>query len=86
MWFGQATDILDVLTPLAVQLDRVSAIFVKCPVEKKPAPMKIMFRDFSPADSTTDVEVFWSFTNPYPCDGGDRDCDGFFRQQKSMTI
>ena len=78
MWLGCTTDKLDMLTPLQIKLDKISAYFIKCPVEKKLAPMKIMFREFHRADSNTDVQVFWSFTNPYPCEGGDKDCDGFF--------
>ena len=51
--------------------------------------MKVMFKDFQKSSSTADVQVFWSFTNPYPCDGGDgevRECDGLFDRQKIMTI
>lgn len=89
MWLGQTTSRLDSLTPLRIRLEKISAVFIKCPVEKKPAPMKIMFREFNKASSTADVQVFWSFTNPYPCDGNAgevRECDGFFEQQKIMTI
>jgi len=72
---------LEQLIPLRIKLDKVSAVFIRCPVEKKPAPMKVMFKDFQKSSSTADVQVLWSFTNPYPCDGGEgevRECDGVF--------
>ena len=86
-------------SPVELTMQKVSAIFYKIPVEKKMAPLKIIFKNLDPDPSyngsdSSDMQLFYSFNNQYPCcdetdkNGGliKAECDGFFDQTKVCNI
>jgi hypothetical protein len=54
---------------LELNLKKISVIFLKVVLDHKQAPLKIFLKDFVGESESSDIQLFYSFTNPYPCEG-----------------
>jgi hypothetical protein len=66
---------------LDLNLQKISVIFLKLILDKKQAPLSLFLKDFVGESDSSDIQLFYSFTNPYPCEGelGVQN-DGYFLQ------
>jgi len=86
--------VLEAMRPMQIDLKPISALFLKLPVSRRRPPLIAVFKDLqvnggfdgSEEKDGSDVQVFWSYTNPFPCNGSDAEYDGSFSGKKVMKI
>lgn len=81
-----------------IDLKPISAIFLKFPVAGRKPPLLAVFQNMiepiatlkaqndEPETKLADIQVYYSYTNPFPCSGTDEENDGSFTSTKEMTI
>ena len=72
---------IEPLTSVEVKLDKIAAVYYKISVERKASPQQIFFDALG---GDCDLQVFYSYSNQYPCEAPDN--DGFFKNSKEMSI
>ena len=79
----QPTIKLEQLVAKRVVVHENSAVFLNLNVNSQQMPLKMMLREKS--NNFTDLKVFWSYSNQYPCIGVNQN-DGELKAAKVMTI